>query len=155
MFIHWDPSLDTGQPLIDSEHRILVFLFRKLDVGIKTGMTEVTLRQTVLELRRFIEFHFVSEENLMRETEYPGLEEHRMLHMELLTELNSFIAKLATRREYPEDLLGFLNQWLVDHIAHHDRLVARHVDQALKRPLAEANYAEYLVATDSLERWQH
>jgi hemerythrin len=37
--VHWGKELETGQPLIDAEHRLLFMLFRKLDVAIKTGET--------------------------------------------------------------------------------------------------------------------
>ncbi len=146
MFIHWEPSYDTGQPLVDTEHRLLVFLFRKLDVAIKTRQPDKVVQRIVLEVRRCVEFHFVSEENLMRETEYPGYESHRMAHVKLLNELNAFIAKLTENLEFPEDLLGFLNEWLVEHIARYDQQVARHVSGASARPVAELAYAEYLVS---------
>ena len=146
MFIHWEPKYDTGQPLVDTEHRLLVFLFRKLDVAIKTNQSDRILKQIVLEVRRCVEFHFVSEENLMRETEYPGYESHRVAHVKLLNELNTFVAKLVENQEYPEDLLDFLNHWLVEHIANFDQQVARHVRGASSRPVAELAYAEYLLS---------
>jgi hemerythrin len=67
------------------------------------------------------------------------------LHGELSMELNSMIAKLRSRREYPEDLLDFLNRWLIQHIANHDQLVAQHARNAVDRPVAESFYSEYLV----------
>lgn len=149
MFIHWEPGYDTGQPLVDAEHRLLVFLFRKLDVAIKTHRPDQHLRQIVLEVRRFVEFHFVSEENLMRETEYPGFESHRAVHVKLVNELDVFIAKLVEQREYPEDLLAFLNNWLIEHIAKHDQQVAKHVRDAANRPVAELAYPEYLARANS------
>lgn len=144
MYVHWDSKFETGQPLIDAEHRLLVMLFRKLDVAIKTHQPEAILSRIVLEVRRFVEFHFISEENLMRETAYPGVEAHRTLHAELLIQLTSMAAKLEMHREFPEDLLAFLNDWLIAHISGQDQEVARHVRQASARPVAEQFYAEYL-----------
>ncbi len=144
MYIRWERKYETGQPLIDAEHRLLVMLFRKLDVAIKTHQPDATLARIVVEARKFVEFHFVSEENLMHETGYPGVEAHRTRHGELLAELNAMMAKLASHREYPEDLLDFLVRWLVEHIAVHDQGVARHARSAPDRPVAELIYAEYL-----------
>jgi hemerythrin len=144
MFIHWDTSLETGHPLVDAEHRILVLLFRKLDVAIKTHQSAEVLRYIVREVVRCVEFHFQSEENLMRETDYPGLESHRAFHAELLAELNAYVAKIAVRREFPEDLLSFLSLWLSQHIADHDQLVTKHVATSTRRPVAEHAYPEYL-----------
>lgn len=144
MFIHWEKSLETGHLLVDAEHRLLVLLFRKLDVAIKTKESAESLRYIVHEVVRCVEFHFQSEENLMRETAYPGLDAHQAFHAELLYELNSYVAKIAEGREFPEDLLSFLSMWLTRHIAEHDQLVIRHVETSARRPVAERAYPEYL-----------
>lgn len=149
MYIRWEKAYETGQPLIDAEHRLLVMLFRKLDIGIKTHQPDATLTRIVLEVTKFVQFHFVSEENLMRETNYPGLEAHRKLHADLLVELKEMTSKLSAHREYPEDLLYFLNQWLIKHIADNDQLVARHARDASDRPVAELIYQEYLLSPSS------
>ncbi len=148
MFIRWDSSLETGQALVDAEHRMLVFLFRKLDIAVKTGQPKLTIDQIINELRRYVEFHFASEENLMRETGYPHLLTHQAQHADLLAQLGSLVSKVIGRREFPEDLLFFLNQWLREHIAHHDQHVALHVQDAAARPVGELAYAEYLAAAE-------
>ena len=70
MYIHWEKELELGNELIDTQHRIMVLLCRKLDIAIKTGRSEQTVRWVMLELRKFTEFHFLSEENLMHEIGY-------------------------------------------------------------------------------------
>lgn len=144
MYIHWDRQFETDHPLVDAEHRLLVLLFRKFDVAIKTQQPEPVLRHIIREVVRCVEFHFVSEENLMRETAYPGLDAHAKLHGELLAELKDYIQRITERKEFPEDLLYFLNGWLTQHIATHDRQVVAYVARARERPIAELAYAEYL-----------
>lgn len=151
MFIHWSPSLETGHPLVDAEHRILVLLFRKLDIAIKTDQTSESIRQIVREVVKCVEFHFQSEENVMRETAYPGFDAHQSCHSELLFELNVYVDKIASRREFPEDLLSFLNEWLAQHIATHDRLVVKHVATSFRRPIGEFCYAEFLGAKQDID----
>lgn len=146
MYIHWNRSLETDHPLVDAEHRLLVLLFRKLDIAIKTQQPDPVLRHIIREVVRCVEFHFVSEENLMRETGYPGLAFHAKIHGDLIDELRDYIQRITDRTEFPEDLLYFLNRWLVQHIAVHDREVVAHVSRATERPIAEIAYAEYLGA---------
>ncbi|MFO7541553.1 MAG: bacteriohemerythrin [Thiobacillus sp.] len=148
MYIHWDKQFETGQTLIDTEHRLLMMLFRKLDIAIKTNQPEAILSRIVLEVVKFADFHFISEENVMIETAYPGLETHRAQHAELMAELNEKVGRLASHREFPDDLLDFLLAWLKDHIAHHDQLVAQHVRTSRSRPVAEMIYDEYLLSPD-------
>ena len=146
MYINWDRKYESGQPLIDAEHRLLVMLFKKLDVAIKTNLSDSTLALIVVEVRRFVEFHFASEENLMSETKYPGFAAHRTAHSALATELGFMISKLALHREYPDDFLSFVSRWLIEHIANHDQALARHVLGAINRPVAESFYPEYLLS---------
>ena len=149
MFIHWDASLETGQTLIDAEHRLLVFLFRKLDVAVKTGESHAAVTHVIGEVKRFVEFHFASEENLMRETNYPHLLTHQAQHADLLTELGVLASKVIAHREFPDDLLFFLNKWLVEHIASHDQHVALYIRDAIARPIAESTYGEYMTSSSS------
>lgn len=144
MRIHWDASLATGQSLIDAEHRILIFLFHKLDVAVKTGESQMTVNHAIHETKRFVEFHFASEENLMRETNYPHLLSHQTMHMDLLVQLDALASKVVARRTLPGDLVAFLKRWLLDHIATHDQHVALHVHDAVARPIAEAAYRTHL-----------
>ena len=146
MFIQWKKTFETGHPLIDAEHRLLVMLFRKLDVAIKTREPDATVSRIVQEVKRCVQFHFASEENLMYETNYPGIDLHIEMHAHLLMELNNMMSKLTLRKEFPEDVLDFLSDWLTKHIAHHDQLLAKHIDSAADRPVAELIYPEYLQA---------
>ena len=144
MYIHWDKAYETGQPLIDVEHRLLVLLFKKLDVALKTKRPENVITRIVSELRKFVDFHFISEENLMLETGYPDYEEHQKIHTNLMIELNVKISRVVSHKENPDDLLYFLNQWLIEHIAKSDQHIAKHISSARTRPVAEDNYQDFL-----------
>lgn len=144
MFIHWDKSMETGQTLIDVEHRLLVFQFRRLDMAVKMSQSQTTLNTIIHEIKQFVEFHFVSEENLMRETNYPQLLTHHALHSALVGELRVLSAKVVAHQEFPEDFLFFLNEWLLKHIAGHDQHVAHHAGDAAMRPIGEQAYGEYI-----------
>lgn len=144
MYIHWEKKYETGQSVIDIQHKLLFLLFRKLDIAIKTKQPEAILERIAIEVRKFVDFHFISEENLMIETDYPAIEDHQKLHSDLMIELNVMISRVVSHREYPEDLLEFLNLWLIGHISEHDQHVAKHILTAVKRPVAEKVYEDYL-----------
>jgi hemerythrin len=44
----------------------------------------------------------------------------------------------------PEEVLGFLNDWLVTHIGEEDQRVAKHIEMSERRPVGEAEYSNYL-----------
>lgn len=145
MYIRWVKELELGNDLIDTQHRMLVLLCRKLDIAIKTNQPEQVVRWVMVELKKFTEFHFVSEENLMHEIGYPGVDEHAIVHTELLMQLEMLLTKISHHREFPEDLLHFLHSWMAQHVVNDDLKIARYVKQSSQRPLGESLYAEYLL----------
>lgn len=146
MYIHWEKELELGNDLIDTQHRILILLCRKLDIAIKTRETEKTVLSVMLELKKFTEFHFVSEENLMHEIDYPRVDDHTLIHTDLLRQLDMALSKIGHHQEFPEDLLFFLNKWLGYHVIHEDMKIADYVKNSKRRPIGENLYAEYLLS---------
>lgn len=146
MYIHWEKELELGNDLIDTQHRMLILLCRKLDIAIKTRETEQTVLRVMLELKKFTEFHFVSEENLMHEIGYPHVADHALIHSDLLRQLDMALSKIGHRKELPEDLLFFLNKWLGYHVIHEDLKIAEYVKNGKRRPIGENLYAEYLLS---------
>lgn len=122
-----------------------MLLCRKLDIAIKTRQPEQTLRWIIVELKKFTEFHFVSEENLMHEIGYPGVGEHALIHTDLLVQLDMMLAKISHHREFPEDLLYFLNKWLVQHLAQEDMKIVDYLRLSVQRPIGEELYGQYLL----------
>jgi hemerythrin-like metal-binding protein len=149
MYIRWDKKLETGNELIDAQHRILVMLFKKLDIAIKTGLPNKTIFRIIVEVKKFAEFHFYSEENLMYEVGFPALEKHEVIHSNLLTELNMMVARMTRQREFPDDLLSFLNDWLIEHIGQEDQKIAEYITTSERRPVAEDLYSQYLLGSKS------
>ena len=109
----------------------------------------ICLRLCRKELRKFAEFHFVSEENLMSEIGYPGLQQHAAIHTELLAKLDVTLTKINQHKEFPDDLLYFLNQWVIGHVTHEDVTIANFARKSGKRPIGEDLYKEYLLAGQS------
>ncbi len=52
-------SLELDNDLIDTQHRMLIMLCRKLDIAVKAKKSKQTLRWVMLELKKFTEFHFL------------------------------------------------------------------------------------------------
>ena len=80
----------------------------------------------VTTLEQHIHLHFLTEENLLRETQYADVEEHAQHHSELSKKMKILSARLRHSGD-AEDLLTFLKTWWKDHIEVHDRAYAQHV----------------------------
>lgn len=145
MYIHWEKELELGNDLIDTQHRMLVLLCRKLDIAIKTRQSDQRIRWVMLELKKFIEFHFVSEECLMHELNYPQVHEHALIHSEALMQMDMMLARISHHKEFPEDLLYFLNKWFLEHVETDDMKIAEYARHAEQRPIGEDLYALFLL----------
>lgn len=143
MYIRWSDKHTLGNPLIDTQHRMLMMLARKLDIAIKTGQSHQTIQRVILEVKKFTEFHFVSEQNLMHEIGFPEVDAHSKLHTALLIDLQVELSKMGHGTEYPEDLLYTLNEWLVSHIEQEDSKIAAYVEKSALRPIGENLYREF------------
>jgi hemerythrin-like metal-binding protein len=144
MQINWSKELEIGNEMIDTQHRMLVLLLKKLDIALSSRMDPKIVMGILLEIKKFTEFHFLSEENLMAELRYPGLEAHEKIHSELLAQLNVFIAKINRQQEKPQDILPQIVTWVAHHVASEDIKIAEYVRKSAFRPVAEESYALYL-----------
>ncbi len=141
MYIHWEDSFKIGNPLIDAEHQMMVMLCKKLDYAIKENATKPELIRVVTEIKKFAEFHFVSEENLMIEIGYPGYENHTMIHTALLRELDLVASGINKHGQIDaQELLDHIWRWLATHIEHEDMKIAVYLKQIGKHTLAEEAY---------------
>lgn len=144
MLISWKKELEIGNEMIDTQHRMLVLLLKKLDLSIKRNMDRKIVMGILLEIKKFTEFHFLSEENLMSELKYPALKEHELIHSQLLSQLNVFIAKINRNQELPEDILDTIHSWVANHVVSEDLKIAQHLKKSEFRPIAEECYGLYL-----------
>ena len=131
MWIEWDETLSVGHETMDSEHRAMVAVIRRLyDENGKSPGSPTVLR-LLDELLAETRAHFASEEKLMRSVGYTEAEEHRDEHAALLTELQVAIERA---RKSPEtitiDTLSFIAAWFTDHVQVADLALAQFIDDS-------------------------
>lgn len=125
--IQWDRKFDLGHPRIDSEHRAFLDLIRALSrVDGETADRPKVLRQ-MKEIRKYAEFHFVSEENMMEETGYPDLARHRREHSIFLAQLGEQAYDYQSGILRVEKIVDFLFGWFSLHTAQEDSSLATHL----------------------------
>ncbi len=126
--IAWDECFATGHARIDEQHRVFIGLFREIADGYGRGDPPERLRRLLDELRLYAEFHFVSEENIMADTGYPGITEHQEEHRRLLSRLRARINEYLFEVIDLDVLLDFLRDWFAQHTVQTDRELARFLD---------------------------
>ena len=144
MLIHWDRSLLVDYPLIDDEHRMLLWLCRKLQASVVNDMTPTAVKCACIELEAYTQFHLTSEENLMHEVGYPEVFEHSRVHAQLHVALSRMTHDAARGKLSEITIAEFISRWLVYHIEHHDKKFGEFLISLKDRPIAEKYYSQFL-----------
>lgn len=123
----WDPTLETGNALVDSQHRALVRLIGEVEQALGRD-DETAVEEALFGLLRYVGIHFGEEEMLMAESGYPELDAHRALHHAFTHEVSAMTRAYFEGREgLPDEVCRVVHEWLVDHLMRHDRAMVEWV----------------------------
>lgn len=128
--IQWDAAWETGIPAIDKQHKQLVDHVGRLLDAIMDGQTEIDIENSLFFLAQYTDFHFRDEEEIMAETRYPALAEHRARH----TEMREQVAEMVrTHVREPQaltvELVRYMHNWIINHVGTMDKALAAYLKQ--------------------------
>lgn len=129
MTIPWSTQFELGHERIDAEHRIFLRLINEFAARVDKGSDTDMLARTLNEIRKYAEFHFVSEENIMQELEYPRLDEHRGQHRRLLEALDGWMGDMSSGGIKPGEVRQALVDWFADHSSQEDQKLVAHIQK--------------------------
>lgn len=120
-YIDWNPGLETNIEIIDDQHRELVDSIKILHTSIQTGTAAADIWQILTFLIDYADYHFKTEEEIMKNYNYPGKEQHMKEHDHFRNKVNSLMDSLCNENCSPYDeLLDFLRNWFIAHIRFSD-----------------------------------
>ena len=125
--IEWKKSYEVGHERIDFEHRIFVDLIARIDDAQQKGDDPKYIQRLLEELRKYAEFHFISEENIMYSVSYPDYESHRTHHQKLIETYNQTLMQIELGEQTINDFITFLKDWFVNHTLHEDKNISDYV----------------------------
>ncbi len=128
--IVWNDTLVTGIDKIDEQHQILVNLFNEANTKLTVNNSAEFLEQITRDLLSYALYHFEAEEGLMQKYGYTEdkvedvathIQQHRSFSTKVVAVRNDIKAGILISRE---ELLAFLNGWLINHILNTDKRLA-------------------------------
>ena len=126
--VTWDQSYSVSVRRMDEQHQKLFALINALHDAMRQGKGQAAVQDTVRELAAYTVTHFRAEEELLRKSNYPGLVAHQMEHRKYLAKVNQLVEDTkAGRIASSISVLGFLKEWLADHIRRTDRSYAAYL----------------------------
>ncbi|WP_299183634.1 bacteriohemerythrin [uncultured Neptuniibacter sp.] len=118
----WDDGLSVGVESIDNDHKMLLSIISDLSDAIESNHESDVIEKVFLQLEGYVKLHFTREEQLMRECDYPQLEEHIQSHQQFIAKVPELRDALinADSIEVARDIYLFLIDWLLNHIVVDD-----------------------------------
>lgn len=126
LYIKWDEKYNLGIPIIDEQHRAIVSTINTYHYFFARGNEGAALKLTLITLEQYTMTHFMTEENIFKQTEYPESASHKKLHNYLIKRMRD-IAIETIQENDPDILLHFLKEWWLSHIRIEDSKYSPHV----------------------------
>ena len=125
--IEWDARLETGDPVVDHQHRAIHNFFNQLESS--SGDPAECMR--VLDfLTEHVVVHFATEEELMLRSAFPPelAKSHIAEHHRFTDSVrDQVLAFRSGRLTSTKPLIDFLREWLTTHVHDCDRQLVEHI----------------------------
>ena len=112
----WDNSFSVANEEIDQQHKMLFDLAN----SIGDDLNQQRIKKNIIVLYKYTREHFAAEEQMMQRISYPKFEEHKELHKDLITKLDTISAQPFEDDESVYDFITFVYDWLTHHILNKD-----------------------------------
>jgi len=120
--VTWSEKFSVGVRELDQQHQQLIkMLNRLISTQGTAGVHSETIAGICMEMKRYAQTHFKTEERLMEAYGFPGLEDQKSEHRAFQKKNAEFSAdaELGTD-QVSRALLKYLADWLVHHILEND-----------------------------------
>jgi len=117
--VNWSRVSSVGVRAMDQQHGVLMDTLNDLRQAAAHGARE----RAGKELGRLVEFtrqHFMSEERLLEQMEFPALGEHREAHARLLERIQDALER-SQHRQIGEAAAAEVRDWFAEHIEQLDQ----------------------------------
>jgi len=127
--VTWDQTYSVSVRRMDEQHQKLFALINTLHEAMKQGRGQAAVQETVRELAAYTASHFLAEEEVLRKSNYPGLAAHQIEHQKYVAKVNQFAEDIKAGKVASSiAVLGFLKDWLTEHIKQTDRSYSAHLN---------------------------
>jgi hemerythrin len=129
----WQSTLETGHPVIDSQHRELINAVNSLLMVCQRGQGADAADATLDFLLSYTKEHFSAEEALQQKSNYPDYPNHHQYHeafIKVIEELSAELKQTGPTPSIINKIIRNAGDWLINHIQQQDVKVAAHMKKA-------------------------
>lgn len=135
--IQWTEAMSVGLTELDEDHKLLIKVINQLEANAKDDARHDVVRQCLMELQRYAEFHFAREERVMTACKFPGIGVQKDEHRDFIDRVRDAMARFDSDSDafasvINDELFSYLKEWLSHHIL---------IEDMAYRPFVERNAA--------------
>lgn len=120
--IVWKEEYSVGVKVLDDDHKKLVQLLNQFTTAYEYAMSESFERQALEDLVDYTKTHFLREEQIMQDNDYPDLVAHKEQHRKMIEQVEVFVNLYREKgHEALSEVSEFLSKWLINHINGTDK----------------------------------
>ena len=120
--IDWTDEYTVDNGPIDEQHQHLVEIVNKFEEAHQRGKGSRIMAEILNDLMGYTQEHFIFEEKMMAEMNYPGLKQHQSQHRQLIQKLERLQFDFTSQgRRITTEMKEFLKYWLTSHILKDDK----------------------------------
>ncbi len=124
----WGDQFSVGVDEIDRQHRALMDMANELKFELDGKRSFKTARRILKGLIDYTTTHFSYEEQLMDQTDYGEVEQHKALHKRLVEDVLKYNERVEHGdEEVMGELMSFIKGWLIEHIQKTDKKLGGHL----------------------------
>lgn len=114
----WSSAFSVGHPLLDSQHQKLLALCSHAAECVEDHSLEGTeyFHHLLNELSVYASQHFMTEEQILIQHNYPHLHDHQAMHDQYETRLGDFFFEAMSGNANRAGVHEFLAEWWTHHI---------------------------------------
>ncbi len=122
----WNEKYSIHDTMIDIQHQKLFELADKVESAVYKFVKREELKEILTELFNYMKEHFNNEEQYMQEIHYPYLNEHKIMHKNIIRDMSYLIQNIKTTNDLKEKLYTIMSEWLLEHILYEDMKVEQY-----------------------------
>ena len=129
--LEWDASFSTGVSKFDEQHKVLFNMVNDLADAMQQKKSKEAVGRVLNGLAEYTINHIAEEERNFTQTRYPEESQHKALHKKLLDQVTELIGKFnAGEPLIAQDVINFLQDWLINHIKGVDKRYGPHLNKS-------------------------
>ena len=122
MTLEWGQLWETGNKVIDDDHRKLVGYVNRLSQAMLVGQGKQVVPDVLPKLIAYTHEHFAREEKIWAEGGLKSLPGHQKAHADLLSKVDQLQRDIMSGKSVlTTDMMAFLREWLINHVFKTDK----------------------------------